>query len=389
MRPVCVEESAATPEPAGLVVIDLQGDVYGQNRILDPEYALAFPGFKALASLGVWLRERGIESVTADVFLRQQQTVVPTACLSVDQTQYTREILSRPGVIPAVCLSLESPIMIMPFYQAIPELSKRYGHMFLWPGARDRATGGARFHEVSWPYPPWAPTDNPTAWHERKFLVLVSGNKRAFPLPRPLFDAKFPRASLRALRSYARTSITRARDPWFRTELYVDRLRAIEYFSRTPGFDLYGRGWREAESTLSARAARAVAKSYRGEIPPLGKIPIMSEYRFALCYENTSFSGYLTEKLFDCFAAGCIPIYRGAPDIAAAVPRESFIDGASFGSLRELDRFLTSTTPEEASGYLKAAHDFMASSAASRFAEGTFVQAVGEALVESLHGSQP
>ena len=41
------------------------------------------------------------------------------------------------------------------------------------------------------------------------------------------------------------------------------------------------------------------------------KIEWLRNYRFHICFENSSYKGYLTEKLFDAFVAGCIPIYWG------------------------------------------------------------------------------
>lgn len=37
----------------------------------------------------------------------------------------------------------------------------------------------------------------------------------------------------------------------------------------------------------------------------------LQEYKFNLCFENSSYPGYLTEKLFDAYNAGCVPIYWG------------------------------------------------------------------------------
>ena len=41
------------------------------------------------------------------------------------------------------------------------------------------------------------------------------------------------------------------------------------------------------------------------------KIEWLKQYKFNMCFENSSSPGYLTEKLFDAFEAGCIPIYWG------------------------------------------------------------------------------
>ena len=41
------------------------------------------------------------------------------------------------------------------------------------------------------------------------------------------------------------------------------------------------------------------------------KIEWLKQYKFNICFENASYPGYLTEKIFDAFEAGCIPIYWG------------------------------------------------------------------------------
>jgi hypothetical protein len=35
----------------------------------------------------------------------------------------------------------------------------------------------------------------------------------------------------------------------------------------------------------------------------------LEKYKFSICYENArDIPGYITEKIFDCFFAGCVPI---------------------------------------------------------------------------------
>ncbi len=46
----------------------------------------------------------------------------------------------------------------------------------------------------------------------------------------------------------------------------------------------------------------------------------LKEYKFNICFENSSNPGYLTEKLFDSFAAGCIPIYWGDTSLRCCLP---------------------------------------------------------------------
>ncbi|GJP49182.1 hypothetical protein CLOM_g8426 [Closterium sp. NIES-68] len=55
---------------------------------------------------------------------------------------------------------------------------------------------------------------------------------------------------------------------------------------------------------------------------------VQSHYLFALAVENTRAPGYVTEKFFYPLEAGTVPIYIGAPDIAAFAPPDSYIDAS-------------------------------------------------------------
>lgn len=48
------------------------------------------------------------------------------------------------------------------------------------------------------------------------------------------------------------------------------------------------------------------------------KVAWLRQYRFSITYENSMGDGYVTEKLFHAKAAGCVPIYWGDADAAAA-----------------------------------------------------------------------
>lgn len=94
--------------------------------------------------------------------------------------------------------------------------------------------------------------------------------------------------------------------------------------------DVYGRGWNSSSYELKA-ALRSVASTLRaGKIPspasafgaPWGRIPAwcgtvdstvdtMRLYEVAVVIENEP--TYVSEKLFDALAAGCVPVYVGPP----------------------------------------------------------------------------
>lgn len=56
------------------------------------------------------------------------------------------------------------------------------------------------------------------------------------------------------------------------------------------------------------------------------KISYLKQFRFNLCPENSDSDGYVTEKIFDSFMAGCIPIYWGSNN----KPEENIINPNTF-----------------------------------------------------------
>ncbi len=56
------------------------------------------------------------------------------------------------------------------------------------------------------------------------------------------------------------------------------------------------------------------------------KLDFLRKYKFTIAFENQRFDGYSTEKLFDAFEAGSIPIYWGNRSISEDVNPECYID---------------------------------------------------------------
>jgi len=53
---------------------------------------------------------------------------------------------------------------------------------------------------------------------------------------------------------------------------------------------------------------------------------IFNKYKFIICFENSYADGYITEKIFNCFFARTIPIYKGSDKINEYINKKSFID---------------------------------------------------------------
>lgn len=366
-----------------LVVYDIDYTPFIGNRIFNRELMGQYPGAGAIAALAERLAESDVSMVTADVYLAQSVSADRTIVCSNEVTRYTQELLFNRGLQGAVCLSGESPIIAWRFYKGLAATSSWYDHLVLFPGARALATGSATLHDFFWPYPDITPqTGRP--WAERSLLAIVSGNKRAFGWPKPAFDFRHPKPS--AGRWYRNLQAVNAqrRNPWMRSELYLERLSAIRHFGGTDGFDLYGRGWSQPTSGADRATQEAIDRSYRGEIPPLDKVNVLGGYRFSLCFENTAFPGYITEKIFDCLVAGNIPVYLGAPDIADHIPREAFIDFRRFQNHSDLQKYLVNMSESEADTYHAAARGFLGSTAAAKFTEAHYVDRLERLLLDAF-----
>lgn len=152
-------------------------------------------------------------------------------------------------------------------------------------------------------------------------------------------------------------------------DLYTSRMEAIKYFSSKNFFDLYGRHWGN-HSNLSHTERSAVKKLNPSEVQD--KRQLLSQYQFALCFENCVYPGYVTEKIFDCFFSGCIPIYLGAPDIQEFVPENLFIDMRQFKDFNQLAFFIEAFTEEQRQQYLQRIAIYLKSAEFGKFTDAFF-----------------
>lgn len=175
-------------------------------------------------------------------------------------------------------------------------------------------------------------------------------------------------------------------------ELYSERIRAIRWFEENhpADFDLYGtywdRWWFKGQlSRLNLFLAPLYRRmpglgrcmrfpSWRGSVPR--KRDVLSQYKFSICYENAVFPGYITEKPFDCWFAGCIPVYLGAPDVLRFIPEGTFIDKRKFRNYQDLYRYMKTMTDVEYQGYLVAIESFVNSEAIRPFSAEGFADTI-------------
>ena len=180
-------------------------------------------------------------------------------------------------------------------------------------------------------------------------------------------------------------------------DLYNEREKAIRWFEKNhlQDFHLYGVGWDKHRFT-GPKLVRAMNRipilpeitqkilgrsypSYKGTVDH--KKPIMEQYKFSICYENAKdIPGYITEKIFDSFFAGCVPVYWGANNVTDFIPKNTFIDKRDFLSYEDLYLYLKNMSDSQYLNYLQNIEVYLKSEQSMPFNSDGFVQTVVQTL---------
>ncbi len=157
------------------------------------------------------------------------------------------------------------------------------------------------------------------------------------------------------------------------------RLNLVQFFERNhpEGLECYGRSPPELKNMFM----------HKGHIPGLHsgeeKISTLQNYRFCLCFENTiGLKGYITEKIFSCFSAGCIPIYWGSTNIEHYIPKSCFIDYRDFANNAELYQYISTMSQDRHHEYIEEIKKYLRSEQAYIFSSQFFNNIVYEAITQ-------
>jgi len=279
---------------------------------------------------------------------------------------------------------LDHPTVLNPYFRRLKKMPGKKLYLFLMENPANRpdnywAVNHRAFEKVFTWNPEWVdgkkyhrfylpnripPALSPNPGEERKFCVTIASQKYS----------SHPQ------------------------ELYSERVRAIRWFEQQhpSEFDLFGTLWEHPYFT--GRLARLnlglhkfyarFPEAFRGQRFPshrgtvLSKHDVLRQYKFAVCYENAVFPGYVTEKIFDALFAGCIPIYLGAPDVTDLLPPEIFIDKRRFKTYTELYDYLKNMTEEEYLGYRQAIEQFLTGPGIRFFSAEYFADTVIQHIVQ-------
>lgn len=72
-------------------------------------------------------------------------------------------------------------------------------------------------------------------------------------------------------------------------------------------------------------------------IPLQDKAKVLQEYKLNICFENDEFPGYVTEKPFEAWINGCIPVWRGL-DSGAYINEDAIINVTKDGFSKSFER---------------------------------------------------
>ncbi len=155
-----------------------------------------------------------------------------------------------------------------------------------------------------------------------------------------------------------------------------ERIAMLDFFAKKPkgDFEFYG----------SVPDKFQGNEMYRGRIPGYysgrEKLSTLKNYRFCICFENTQTTkGYITEKIFCSFAAGCVPIYWGPKNIEKYIPKNCFINYRDFKTREELYQFMKAMTQETYERYIENIRMFIQSKEAQVFSPDYFDKTLYEA----------
>jgi hypothetical protein len=182
-------------------------------------------------------------------------------------------------------------------------------------------------------------------------------------------------------------------------DLYQERIRVIRWYEKNAPqcFSLYGLGWSKPEPafTFSKKISRRIKRlatqvfgyrpfpSYAGEVADKGSVYQMT--KFSYCYENVAnLPDYISEKIFDYFFNGCVPVYWGSSTIEKHIPSNCYIDRRNFKNTEETHQFLLSIDEAYYRQYQDNIKNFLASSKAMEFDTTSYVSIIVNKVLSDL-----
>ncbi len=288
--------------------------------------------------------------------------------------------LLKLGAKPFLLTSGETTIWAPLLYDNLEKESKLFSHKMLFKGSFKDLGGinefNHHFYFSSYFYKKTLPEIKPLK--DRKDIVMVVANKYCC--------IKFPTSSnFHKFLLKLKTCFSKSFHIALKDNLQKKRLEIIEYFGKLNKLELYGANWNKKKDIPSknwTKLKSIIPDIYKGRCDD--KIELISNYKFAIAFENISYTGYITEKIIDCFVAGVVPIYLGAPDICDFVPKNCFVDVRDFQNFDELKTYLDSLSDDKIMEFINSGRQFLQSDEGKKYSEEYFVQYVSDLFKKEI-----
>ena len=286
--------------------------------------------------------------------------------------------LLKLGAKPFLLTSGEAEIYAPLLYDNLENIANKFQHKILYRGAFERLGGiNPNNHVFYFPVESNNGFSHPIIpWGQRKEIVMVVANKFCkLKFPTTIQPKNF----MRKLKTFFSPSFRYALENNFQTK----RLEAIGFWGNLKKLDLYGGRWNkktDIPSDIWKKIEPLIPQIYKGRCKD--KIEVISNYKFAIAFENSPSAGYVTEKIIDCFVAGVIPIYLGAPDIQEFIPENCFIDARNFENFEDLDNYLQSIDEKKAMELINNGRNFLQSENGKKYSMQYFIKFVANLFNE-------
>lgn len=339
-------------------------EAFSKDQLRDKQWSYRFPGSGWITCLYRMAAEAGIEVASGDVAIANiaanKWNASDVYVIQEMQTQQAVKLLDL-GAKPFLITCFEAPLYAPFFYDEICKAAANFKFSMGFGFAEAQCGAEVRTKDHQFRFPSFYLDDmrELRPWDDRKKMVLVAANKyrtdRVFIPNHPSLNNL-----LRQLKSLGWRLASPAYRRALAASLHDRRLESVEYFAGSGELELYGAGWdnwSELPTTWADRLREIVRRQYRGRCGD--KLDTICDYKFSICFENMVLPGYMTEKMVECFVAGSIPLYLGAPDIESLVPAGAFIDMRNFDSREHADECLNSMDERTAMRMAQAGRDYL------------------------------
>jgi hypothetical protein len=321
-----------------LLIVDIKLSEFFSNKPFQFSM-ISWPGLGFYPYLSKILDSYGIEYLTLDLyknrvadFQNYKKYVISYECSPKEKEYYIKH-----NIVMFMSYSGESPINALKYHKNINRISSHFHFIYGFSGVSNLLEDKSNFRTFNWPMhiEPYSGVE----FKNRSLLAFIATAKSKYAYGNRFWASYYIRKP-----RYLLNLLIKLLHRKYGKDISVYRFDYIKKLAPHKDFHLYGRGWDVALKKDSFFRSTHFANTPK-EIKNKGNE--LQNFKFTLCFENTRFQGYITEKIFDSMLAGSVPIYLGTKEIQKVVPLGCFINAEDFANPEELLNHIRSIDEEK------------------------------------------